>query len=218
MTVHELKLPGLLLFTPDVYGDDRGFFLETWNAARYREHGLDAGFVQDNVSYSTHGVLRGLHYQDPHPQGTLVMVLRGEIFDVAVDIREDAATFGTWEGGVVRSAKAELSSAELGGPDRPRNPRFLHRTHAPGAWPGAEIFRCMPIACGRHPPCRFRATNGAFRPVNVAFGQRRAARQDAGHWRVFAVRAKGCQNVANRCGRAAAARAPARREEGQRCG
>ena len=98
MTVHELKLPGLLLFTPDVYGDDRGFFLETWNAARYREHGLDAGFVQDNVSYSTHGVLRGLHYQDPHPQGKLVMVLRGEIFDVAVDIREDAATFGTWEG------------------------------------------------------------------------------------------------------------------------
>ena len=98
MTVHELKLPGLLLFTPDVYGDDRGFFLETWNAARYREHGLNAGFVQDNVSYSTHGVLRGLHYQDPYPQGKLVMVLRGEIFDVAVDIREDAATFGTWEG------------------------------------------------------------------------------------------------------------------------
>ena len=104
MTVHELKLPGLLLFTPDVYGDDRGFFLETWNAARYREHGLDAGFVQDNVSYSTHGVLRGLHYQDPHPQGKLVMVLRGEIFDVAVDIREDAATFGTWEGMTLSAA------------------------------------------------------------------------------------------------------------------
>lgn len=97
MTAHELKLPGLLLFTPDVYGDDRGFFLETWNAARYREHGLDVGFVQDNVSYSRHGVLRGLHYQDPHPQGKLVMVLRGEIFDVAVDIREDTTTFGTWE-------------------------------------------------------------------------------------------------------------------------
>lgn len=98
MTVQEFELPGLLLFTPDVYGDDRGFFLETWNAERYREHGLDADFVQDNVSYSTHGVLRGLHYQDPHPQGKLVMVLRGEIFDVAVDIREDAATFGAWQG------------------------------------------------------------------------------------------------------------------------
>ena len=98
MTVQEFELPGLLLFTPDVYGDDRGFFLETWNAERYREHGLDVDFVQDNVSYSTHGVLRGLHYQDPHPQGKLVMVLRGEIFDVAVDIHEDSATFAEWQG------------------------------------------------------------------------------------------------------------------------
>jgi dTDP-4-dehydrorhamnose 3,5-epimerase len=94
VTVTELGLSGVLHIEPDVYHDDRGFFLETWNEQAYREHGLDATFVQDNLSRSDHGVLRGLHYQDPHPQGKLVSVLQGEVYDVAVDLRKDSDTFG----------------------------------------------------------------------------------------------------------------------------
>jgi dTDP-4-dehydrorhamnose 3,5-epimerase len=98
MTIRETSLPGVLLIEPDVYGDDRGFFLETWNAARYAAHGLDAAFVQDNLSYSQYGVLRGLHFQNPDPQGKLVTVLEGAVYDVAVDIRAGSDTFGQWMG------------------------------------------------------------------------------------------------------------------------
>jgi dTDP-4-dehydrorhamnose 3,5-epimerase len=98
VTIRELRLSGLLLIEPDVYEDDRGYFMETWNQRAYREHGLDVTFVQDNLSYSQHGVLRGLHFQNPHPQGKLVSVLQGEVFDVAVDIRAESDTFGQWEG------------------------------------------------------------------------------------------------------------------------
>ena len=98
MTVTKLRLPGLRLIELDVYRDQRGYFMETWNECAYRENGLNTDFVQDNLSFSKQGVLRGLHFQNPYPQGKLVSVLRGEVFDVAVDIRSGSDTFGQWEG------------------------------------------------------------------------------------------------------------------------
>jgi len=96
MNVLETSLPGVMIIEPDVFGDERGFFMETWNGRRYEEAGLPGRFVQDNLSYSVRGVLRGLHFQNPRPQGKLVSVLRGEVFDVAVDIRVGSPTFGEW--------------------------------------------------------------------------------------------------------------------------
>ncbi len=90
----ETDLPGCVVIEPQVFGDARGFFFESWNQQRYRELGLDLQFVQGNVSSSSRGVLRGLHYQWPNPQGKLVSVLEGEVFDVAVDIRRGSPTFG----------------------------------------------------------------------------------------------------------------------------
>ncbi len=92
------ELPGVLLVEPDVHRDERGFFLETYHQAKYRAGGLDATFVQDNHSRSTAGILRGLHLQRRRPQGKLVRALRGEIFDVAVDVRVGSPTFGRWTG------------------------------------------------------------------------------------------------------------------------
>ena len=94
MRVIPTSLPGVLIIEPQIFGDSRGFFLETWNRARYREAGLPEVFVQDNVSRSGRGVLRGLHFQEPKAQGKLVTVLDGEVFDVAVDIRVGSPTFG----------------------------------------------------------------------------------------------------------------------------
>lgn len=88
------ELEGLQIIQPAVFGDHRGFFMETWNQRRYREAGLDAAFVQDNISFSGRGILRGLHFQNPNPQGKLLQVLQGEVFDVAVDIRRHSPTFG----------------------------------------------------------------------------------------------------------------------------
>ena len=98
MTVQviETGIPGLLIIEPVVHGDHRGFFMETWNAGRYREHGLPGAFVQANMSRSEAGVIRGLHYQHPQSQGKLVSVLEGRAFDVAVDIRPDSPTFRQW--------------------------------------------------------------------------------------------------------------------------
>ena len=98
MNVVETSLPGVVIIEPRVFGDERGFFMETWNGRRYEEAGLPGRFVQDNLSYSARGVLRGLHFQNPRPQGKLVSVLRGEVFDVAVDIRVGSPTFGEWTG------------------------------------------------------------------------------------------------------------------------
>ncbi len=94
MKLTPTDLPGCVLIDPRVFGDDRGYFYESWNQARYAEAGLAMSFVQGNVSRSAHGVLRGLHYQWPNPQGKLVSVLEGEVFDVAVDIRRGSPTFG----------------------------------------------------------------------------------------------------------------------------
>lgn len=98
MNVTETPLPGVLIVEPRVFRDDRGYFLETWNQERYGAGGLPARFVQDNLSHSRKGVLRGLHYQHPNGQGKLVSVVRGEVFDVAADIRPDSPTFGRWFG------------------------------------------------------------------------------------------------------------------------
>lgn len=98
MKVTRCDIAGLLIIEPKVFGDARGFFLETWNEPRYRAAGLDVRFVQDNLSRSGRGTLRGLHFQNPAAQGKLVWVLEGEVFDVAVDLRRSSPTFGRWHG------------------------------------------------------------------------------------------------------------------------
>jgi hypothetical protein len=135
MNVRPTSIPDVTIVEPSVYGDKRGFFFESFNQ-RKLERSLQRGlhFVQDNHSLSTRGVLRGLHYQLPNPQGKLVRVVRGEVFDVAVDLRRGSPTFGRWVG--------ELLSAEnkrRGGPVAPRAGRLrLHealladRRRAPG--------------------------------------------------------------------------------------
>lgn len=98
MKIIETKLPGVVLIEPKVFGDERGFFLESFNAQRYAEAGIGGNFVQDNHSRSAKGVLRGLHFQKQFPQGKLVYLTSGAVFDVAVDIRKDSPTFGQWVG------------------------------------------------------------------------------------------------------------------------
>lgn len=97
MNVIETKIPGLIILEPKVFGDDRGFFMETYNRQRYLEVGITEDFVQDNLSFSRKGILRGLHYQKPMAQGKLVQVIEGAVYDVAVDIRTGSPTFGQWE-------------------------------------------------------------------------------------------------------------------------
>ncbi|RIV83523.1 dTDP-4-dehydrorhamnose 3,5-epimerase [Aurantiacibacter xanthus] len=98
MIVTECDIPGPLIIEPKVFGDERGFFMESWNAAQFAEAGLDIAFVQDNHSRSQKGVLRGMHFQNPGPQGKLVRVVSGAVFDVAVDLRRSSPTFGHWTG------------------------------------------------------------------------------------------------------------------------
>jgi dTDP-4-dehydrorhamnose 3,5-epimerase len=94
MKTTKTKLPGVLIIEPDVFGDDRGFFMETYQQERYAEVGIDEVFVQDNHSYSARGVLRGLHLQITRPQGKLVWTDKGNVFDVAVDINPESDTYG----------------------------------------------------------------------------------------------------------------------------
>ncbi|MBQ2734963.1 MAG: dTDP-4-dehydrorhamnose 3,5-epimerase [Clostridia bacterium] len=98
VTKHAGGIEGLCVIEPTLHGDSRGYFMETYNQNDMREAGIDAVFVQDNQSMSVKGVLRGLHYQKEHPQAKLVRVIRGEVFDVAVDLRVGSATFGKWFG------------------------------------------------------------------------------------------------------------------------
>jgi dTDP-4-dehydrorhamnose 3,5-epimerase len=98
MQVLETALPGVVVITPRVHRDPRGFFLETWRQDQYEAAGIPGPFVQDNHSRSVRGTLRGLHWQDPRPQGKLVRAVEGEIYDVAVDIRPESPTFGRWIG------------------------------------------------------------------------------------------------------------------------
>lgn len=101
MEVTKTRVDGVLLIKPKVFGDERGYFVETYQKERYSEIGITHPFVQDNHSMSRRGILRGLHYQTKHPQGKLVMVSLGTVFDVAVDIRPDSPTFGKWFGAIL---------------------------------------------------------------------------------------------------------------------
>lgn len=98
MNFVETPLKDVLVLEPRVFGDERGFFMESWNEAGFRDAGLDLNFVQDNHSRSSRGILRGMHYQTEHPQGKLVRVVTGEVFDVAVDLRQGSPSFGQWFG------------------------------------------------------------------------------------------------------------------------
>ena len=98
MKIIQCDIPGPLIIEPRVFGDDRGFFMESWNAAAFAEAGLDLNFVQDNHSRSQKGVLRGMHFQNPAPQGKLVRVAQGAVFDAVVDLRRSSAHFGKWTG------------------------------------------------------------------------------------------------------------------------
>ncbi len=98
MNVIKTTLDGVLLIKPEVYSDERGFFLERFHESRYREYGVDLPFVQDNHSRSVKGTLRGLHFQKHFPQGKLVEVIQGRVFDVVVDVRPGSVSFGEWHG------------------------------------------------------------------------------------------------------------------------
>lgn len=108
MQVTETAIPGVLLITPRVFEDERGFFMESYNRRKFEEIGLDMAFVQDNHSKSVRNVLRGLHYQIRQIQGKLVRVIAGEIFDVAVDLRRDSPTLGKWVGATLSSANRQI--------------------------------------------------------------------------------------------------------------
>src|SRR5262245_47861384 len=101
METRDLSIPGVRLLMPRVFTDERGFFLESWSERRYAEAGIPGPFVQDNLSRSRRGTVRGLHYQLHTPQGKLVSVPRGAIFDVAVDLRASSPTFGRWTAAVL---------------------------------------------------------------------------------------------------------------------
>jgi dTDP-4-dehydrorhamnose 3,5-epimerase len=108
MKVIPLALPEVLIIEPRVFGDERGFFYESWNRRTFAQHGLDVGFVQDNHSRSRRGVLRGLHYQIEHAQGKLVRATLGEVFDVAVDLRRSSPNFGRWVGVTLSAANKRM--------------------------------------------------------------------------------------------------------------
>jgi dTDP-4-dehydrorhamnose 3,5-epimerase len=107
ITVETCEIEGLKIITPTVFGDDRGYFMETYNQNDFKEVGIDMDFVQDNQSKSVYGVLRGLHFQYQYPQDKLVRVISGEVFDVAVDLREGSPTYGKWHG-VILSAENKI--------------------------------------------------------------------------------------------------------------
>lgn len=101
MKIIEKEIPGVLLIEPQLFGDERGWFMESWQQQRYAEQGIVGPFVQDNQAFSRRGVLRGLHIQHPYGQGKLVQVISGEVFDVAVDVRHGSPYFGRWVGFVL---------------------------------------------------------------------------------------------------------------------
>lgn len=114
MELIDTGIEGALVIEPRVFGDDRGFFLESWNARAFAEAGLDLHFVQDNHSRSARGVLRGLHFQNPNPQGKLVRVASGAVFDVIVDLRRSSPSFGRWYGAVLSAANKRMLWAPPG--------------------------------------------------------------------------------------------------------
>jgi dTDP-4-dehydrorhamnose 3,5-epimerase len=103
-----LDIPDVILVEPKVFGDERGFFMETWRQELFAQNGISEPFVQDNHSMSSQGILRGLHYQIKKPQGKLARVIRGEVFDVAVDIRRNSPTFGKWVGEILSAENKRM--------------------------------------------------------------------------------------------------------------
>lgn len=122
-------IPDVILITPKVFGDERGFFMETYQANLFAQAGIDVNFVQDNHSRSKQGVLRGLHYQLKQTQGKLVRVTEGEIFDVAVDIRQGSSTFGKWVGARLSAENRQMLWVPAG---------FAHGFYVLSAW--AEVL------------------------------------------------------------------------------
>ncbi len=133
MNVTPTSLPGVLVVEPRVFRDDRGYFLETWSESRYGPAGLPTVFRQDNLSHSMPGVIRGLHYQFPTPQGKLVGVALGEVFDVAVDIRVGSPTFGRWVGATLSAE----SGRQLYIPEG-----FAHGFLVLGEGPAVFTYKC----------------------------------------------------------------------------
>jgi dTDP-4-dehydrorhamnose 3,5-epimerase len=129
------SLPGVVVVEPDVFGDARGFFLETYRREAFVAAGIDAHFVQDNHSGSARGVLRGLHYQEPFPQGKLVRCVSGSVFDVAVDIRRGSPTFGRWFGTEL-SAENKLQMWIPAG--------FAHGFCVTSEW-GEVVYKCTEV-------------------------------------------------------------------------
>jgi len=103
MKFESTKLPGVIRIVPEFHRDSRGYFIESWQSEKYAGAGIETRFVQENFSHSVKGTLRGLHYQVERPQGRLVRVVQGEVFDVAVDLRESSPTFGQWTGEILSS-------------------------------------------------------------------------------------------------------------------
>ncbi len=101
----KLEIPGLIEIRPKVFGDERGYFLETYHARDFAAAGIEGVFVQDNQSKSSRGVLRGLHFQKTYPQGKIVRAVEGEVFDVAVDLRADSPTIGRWAGVILKASE-----------------------------------------------------------------------------------------------------------------
>jgi len=133
MKVIETSLPGVVVVEPRVFRDDRGYFLETWSDAAYGSAKLPTRFLQDNLSLSAVGVLRGLHYQFPTAQGKLVSVVRGEVFDVAVDIRVGSPTFGRWVGETLNAENGRQLFIPEG---------FAHGFLVTGTEPASFAYKC----------------------------------------------------------------------------
>ncbi|MFA7383638.1 MAG: dTDP-4-dehydrorhamnose 3,5-epimerase [Desulfurivibrionaceae bacterium] len=137
------EIPEVLLIEPQVFGDSRGFFMETWHAAKFVSAGLDLGFVQDNHSKSVQGTLRGIHYQIEKPQGKLVRVISGEVFDVAVDLRKSSPTFGRWIGDILSAENKKMLWVP---------PGFGHGFYVLS--PEAEfVYKCTELYAPEHERC-----------------------------------------------------------------
>lgn len=137
------EIPEVMLIEPQVFGDSRGFFMETWHAAKFAAAGLDLSFVQDNHSKSVQGTLRGLHYQIEKPQGKLVRVISGEVFDVAVDLRKSSPTFGRWIGDILSAENKKMLWVP---------PGFGHGFYVLS--PEAEfVYKCTELYAPEHERC-----------------------------------------------------------------
>jgi dTDP-4-dehydrorhamnose 3,5-epimerase len=137
------EIPEVLLIEPQVFGDSRGFFMETWHAAKFAAAGLDCNFVQDNHSKSVQGTLRGLHYQIEKPQGKLVRVISGEVFDVAVDLRKSSPFFGRWVGEILSAENKKMLWVP---------PGFGHGFYVLS--PEAEfVYKCTELYAPEHERC-----------------------------------------------------------------